>query len=374
MNAHVFTGTEITTGRRKPSEIVAEYEMKKAALGEAFATFRAAGDTLKSAATIAGAWGNTTLGTGRVYESELSLSLLRSAWRHIYELYGLAEIMSAKDKAAFEVMSEKPPEFTVENIRDRIGVYVADPWGSILRGLAEVFCNLDPAFMSHEKMKIGVKGLPKRVIVSGYYRAHYSHGIDKVRDILNALAAYQGKPLVTHLELTALERDGEALRYDGDVPDPFQSRTERAANPRFVTVIGRGVWLKTYKNGNCHLYFDPPTLRDVNRALAEYYSEVLADCYDDDEARPARRESTLPAKDLQFYPTPAAVIDRVLSQLGNMSEKKVLEPSCGDGRIMDARWGKGVHWSNMLGVEIDGARAIIARVVDFHSEVTRVSA
>ena len=33
--AHIFTGTEISTGRRRPSEIVAEYDAKRADLPDA---------------------------------------------------------------------------------------------------------------------------------------------------------------------------------------------------------------------------------------------------------------------------------------------------------------------------------------------------
>lgn len=38
MNTHISTGTKITTGRRKPSEIVVEYEGKRETLADAFAT------------------------------------------------------------------------------------------------------------------------------------------------------------------------------------------------------------------------------------------------------------------------------------------------------------------------------------------------
>lgn len=363
MNAHIFTGNELTTGRRKPSEIVAEYEAKREALADAFATFISAGNTLKSAATVGGTWGNVTLCTGRVYESQLADSLLKSAWRHVFQLYGLDKIASAADKRRFEMLFEKPPAFTIDNIRENFGDLVADPWGAVLRGLAEVFAGLDPAFKSHEKMKIGVKGLPKRVVIYGFGgfigSRYHSGGMDKVRDILNAIAAYQHKPLVTNAELAALEKDGEALRHGGERPDPHQNRHERARDPKIISVIGRGVWLKTFKNGNGHLFFDADTLRDVNKALAEFYGDVLPDCYDEDEARPARRASTAPAKDLQFYPTPRAVIERITARWGDMTGWRVLEPSCGDGRIMDALRDKG---ADTLGVEIDARRAVAAEV------------
>lgn len=344
--AHIFTGTEISTGRRRPSEIVAEYDAKRAALADALAAFDDAGSALKAAATIGGTWGNVTLDTGRgIYPSVLEKSLLQSAWRHVYELYGLEQIASASAKRAYEQMFSAPPPFTVENIRDQFGELVSDPWGSVLRGLAEVFSGLDPAFKSHEKMKIGVKGLPKRVIldsVAGYG----SWGRDRLRDILNALAAYQGKPLVEYREMEAL-LNGQGLLDSWTAPKDMHR--EEATFP------ARGVWLKRFQNGNGHLFFAPEALADINRALAEYYGEVLPDCQDDDERPTKQRASTAVSKDLQYYPTPVAVVDRVLADLRyRMPGQRVLEPSCGCGRFMDALRAAGAE---VIGCEVDPVRA-----------------
>ena len=344
MNAHIFTGTEISTGRRKPSEIVAEYDAKRAALAAALAAFEDAGTALKAAATIGGTWGNVTLDTGRgIYPSVLDQSLLQSAWRHVYDLYGLEQIASAEAKRRYEQMFSAPPPFTVENIRDAFGDLVSDPWGSVLRGLAEVFSQLDPAFKSHEKMKIGVKGLPKRVIldnVAGYG----SWGRNRLRDILNALAAYQGKPLPEYREIEAL-LSGQALLDSWAAPGGHH-RPE-------VTFPPRGVWLKRFANGNGHLYFSPEALADINRALAEYYGDVLPDCPDE---RPAKqRASTAVSKDLQYYPTPVAVVERVLADIAyRLPGQRVLEPSCGCGRFLDALRAAG---ADAVGCEVDPVRA-----------------
>ena len=341
--ADIYTGTEVSTGRRKPSEIVAEYDAKRAALPDALAAFEAAGDALKSAATIGSTWGNVTLDTGRgIYPSVLEKSLLQSAWRHVYTLYGLEQIASAEAKRRYEQMFAAPPPFTVENIRDQFGDLVANPWGSILRGLAEVFSQLDPAFKSHEKMKIGVNGLPKRVILSGV-AGYGSWGRDRLRDILNALAAYQGKPLLEYRELNAIMEDGNALRHEWTAPKDSH-RPE-------VTFPARGVWLKRFQNGNGHLFFDQGTLADINRALAEYYGDVLPDCPDE---RPAKqRASTAVSKDLQYYPTPAAVVERVLADI-DLRGKRVLEPSCGCGRFLNAMRDAGAE---VIGCEVDPVRA-----------------
>lgn len=348
MTAHILTGGEVTIGRRKPSDLVAEYEAKVEAAPAALAEFEAAQTAVKMASTIGGTWGNRTFDAGRLNERDMQAMLLRSAWRHTYKLYALENFASAADKKRLEQMFEDPPEFTVENIRDRFGAYIMDPWGSILRGLAEQFSDLDPAFKSHEKVKIGVAGLPKRVIIGGFSEYSSCYGLERVRDILNALAAFQGKPLLTHRELSGILKDGNALVTDGILP---ASKYEAEAQ-----VIGRGVWLKTYKNGRGHLYFGPDALRDVNRALAEFYGDVLPDA---EEERPtAPRAGTAVAKDLQYYPTPTEVVERVLGDLYIKPGERVLEPSCGCGRFMDALRERGAR---VFGIEVDPGRAAQCR-------------
>lgn len=330
----IFTGTEISTGRRRPSEIVAEYEAKREALGEALAAFETAGKDLERAASIGGAYGGVTINTGQVWVDTLERALLGSAWRHVYQLYGLADIASAEDKRRFDQIFTAPPAFTLDGIRDVFGDLVADPRGAVLRGMAEVFCQLDQAFKSHEKMKIGVKGLPKRVILSNV-AGWGSWGRDRLRDLLNALAAYRGQPLIGHDEMRPVD----------------DART--IYGPRACEVEIRGLRLKIHGNGNGHLFFSPEALADINRALAEYYGEVLPDCPDD---RPAKqRTSTAVSKDLQYYPTPVAVVERVLADLVyRMPGQRVLEPSCGCGRFMDALRAAGAE---VIGCEVDPVRA-----------------
>lgn len=92
-------------------------------------------------------------------------------------------------------------------------------------------------------------------------------------------------------------------------------------------------------------------------ALAEFYGDVLPDSPDADEDRPAPRASTAVSKDLQFYGTPQRVIDRVIGDL-SLTGARVLEPSCGDGRIMNALRAAGA-WT--YGVEVEPGRARQAR-------------
>lgn len=335
--------------QRSLSDVVAEYEHKLAALPDALAAFNAAGDDLKMAATIGGTWGNTTINTGNVWDTTLQDSLLKSAWRHVYDGLNIEAIASAADKRRFQQAMEKPAPFTIDNIRGTFGRFVADPRGNILRGLAEVFCDLDQAYKSHDKVKIGVAGLPKRIILSNV--SDYGWGRDRLMNVLNAIAAYQGKPLVTWPEISALLSDGDALLTTRTIEKP-----QRYGEPEKIPVIARGVRLKRFQNGNGHLIFEPDTLKDINHALAEYYGDVLPDCAE--EKPTAKKASTAVAKDLQYYPTPEKVVDELLSEIYPIKGQRILEPSCGCGRILDGLRKAG---ADVYGIEFDASRANLAR-------------
>jgi Domain of unknown function (DUF4942)/Methionine biosynthesis protein MetW len=348
--------TEIATPRRIPAIVAAEYEAKLAALPDAIAAFERAVVDLKIAASIQGCYGQETIADARGIDlGTLTKNLTRSGWFAVWKGLNVGDIASAKDKKLWEQSMAAPAPPTLDNLRATFAKYLENPRQTILRGLAEVFADLDPAYKSHEKVKVGVKGLPKRVILTYMGSFYASSGADKLRDIINALAAYQGKPLLTHEEHALIMKNGDALRDGGEYQDPHQSKWDTVK--KMIAVPSRGVWLKRYSNGNGHLYFGPGALTDINRALAEFYGDVLADCPNADEARPSKRESTAVSKDLQFYPTPQAVIDKVL---GNMAVRglRVLEPSCGDGRFMVALKKAGAH---VLGCEVDPSRANMAR-------------
>lgn len=323
-------GTDIAL-RPRLSDVLGEYLHKSELLPSILEEFVQAGDRLKNHACVAGFWGNTHLDTGHIHESDLARSLRKSAWRYVYKGYSIDRLCSPKDKRRFEQLLESPPDLTMENLREAFGDFIADPRGNILRALAEVFADLDPAFKSHEKVKIGVAGLPKRVIIRGF-GGYSSWGRDTVESILNAMAGIQEKPLVTPQELHGLIKDGDALAES------------------------RGVRLSRFKNGNGHLYFEPWTLKDVNRALAEYYGPVLADCHDDEPK--GKKASTAVSADLQYYPTPAKVAADIVDDLYIQHGDRVLEPSCGCGRFMDPLRAKG---ATVLGIEVDPGRAAQCR-------------
>jgi len=338
------------TLQTKLENIIAEYDYKIANVENALKEFEQAADALKTAACVQGTYGQVYLDTGRVHAATVKESITKSAWLHLYSKLNIERIATANDKRNFERSMSAAPEFTLENIKASLGDYVLNPWENILRGLAETFCTLDQSYKSHEKVKIGVKGLPKRVIIGGFH-SYSGYGKDRLRDVLNALAAYQNKPLVTYQELNAIIEDGNALLKGMTIAD--REGKEKQTPPR-------GVTLKIFQNGNGHLFFEPDTLRDINKALAEYYGDVLPDCHTEQSND---LFSTEVAKDLQYYPTPSNVINSIVRNDIYIKDKLVLEPSCGCGRIMDAIRDNG---GKVHGIEIDPKRAAEAKAKGHH--------
>lgn len=313
---------------RRISDTVAEYEEKAAALPQAIADFEQRGKDLMTACTIQGTYGRENINVGSVYDRTLAKNLLVSAWLNIYDGLNIERVASAKDKARFSQAMADPAPFTLDNIRATFGHYILDPRDNILRGLAEMFADLDPAYKSHEKVKIGVAGLPKRIILSNVNG--YGWGRDRLQNTLNALAVVMGRPMIGYGETGDLIKNGDALKNSHDV------------------------WLKTFANGNGHLFFGKVALREINLALAEYYGDVLADVQEEDATK---RPGTAVSKDLQYYPTPVEVVREVVRGL-YLKDKRVLEPSCGCGRFLDGLVEEG---AKVYGIEYDAGRAAIAK-------------
>lgn len=346
-------------------DIIGEYEAKAANVENAVKAYDDACTAVEMAGTIMGTYVNPVL-RGRAHASaqDMRKNLLSSGWKALFNRLNIDTIASAKDKKLFERTLADPPELTFDNAKATFGPYLENPRAHILRGLAETFADLDPAYKSHSKVKIGVKGLPKRVILSNWGSYSGTYGKDKFRDIVNALAAYRGQPLMEWAEFNAIAIQ---LRAGGDaVLDGREvSETDRYGKVEVAKTHDRGMTVRLFGNGNAHVFFAPDTLRDINKALAEFYGDVLPDAEEED-AKP--RQSTAVSKDLQFYWSPDEVIAKALEFAGvydlrewhhnRPAPSRILEPSCGDGRIMDAIRARG---HNVFGIEYHAGRAAQAR-------------
>ena len=351
--------TELAT-QRTVIDLVAEYDEKAAAADAAVKAYEDACTAIEMAGTVMGTYAEPVLRQrGYVHADNIRRNLLKSGWKAIYNRLQIDRIASANDKRLFERTIADPPPLTFDNAKATFGPYLENPRLHILRGLAETFSGLDPAYRSHSKVKVGVKGLPKRVILSGF-GGYGSYGRDKLRDIVNALAAYRGQPLMEHVEfneIDALHRQGKDAALDGH-PIAF-GKDEPHTPPN------RGLVVRKFANGNAHVIFDADALLDINRGLAEFYGDVLPDAEPEDAKH---APGTSVSKDLQFYWTPQAVSAAALEfahvhNLRNWSynappQIRVLEPSCGDGRILDLVKAYG-HGS--LGIEYHAGRAAQAK-------------
>jgi SAM-dependent methyltransferase len=355
MNAHV------PVIPRRVSEIIDEYQAKADNAQDAVDAYRAAEAALGSASTVCGKYVRPMVNDRvRADANEVRRNLLASAWRALYDTMQIDRLASADDRRRFERLFAAPPPLSIVTVREHFGDYILRPRHNILRGLAEVFCALDPAYRSHSNVKIGVSRLPKRIILSSF-GSYGSYGRDHFRDLVNAMAALRGQPLMMQEEILAIN-DAHRAGDDAILHGAMFPRLTNSADG-MLELPNRGLTIRKFQNGNAHVFFSPAALRDVNMALAEFYGDVLPDTPDEPSAK---QPGTAVAKDLQFYPTPAKVIATILDEVGiyaldgyrNTKRALVLEPSCGDGRVMEAIRQRG---HQLLGVEVDPARAAQAR-------------
>lgn len=359
MNAHTKIAMPATA-----ADLIEEHDQKAAQLEHAIATYRAATDAMNMAATVRGTYVEQVIPPCHLNEKSLRKNLLKSGWRAVYSHLQIDRLATAKDKQQFERGFQDPPPLTLDNAKATFGDYFVNTRFHILRGLAEVFTGLDDAYKSHSKVRVGVKGLPKRVVLNWGDYAH-GYGFERFVDIVNALAALRGQEPFAWTERGAIQAahdQGEDAILDGrtyTVPARYDHQ-----KPDVHKTVDRGLTVRRFKNGNAHVFFDKWALLDINRALAEFYGEVLPDV---DPIEPERAPSTAVAKDLQFYWTPPAVAAAALDfaelhqrsyYRDNPPALRVLEPSCGDGRLMDAITERGFY---SFGIEYDAGRAAQAK-------------
>ena len=329
-------------------EILEEYNEKVKDIPIMFEDVKTRFNKLQNTCSTMGAYSGM-----RAFEHDFTMnnvktalkSLQKSSWRFVFNALNIKDIAPKTHMDEFERLLEDPPEFTADAIKSVFKDYVTNPRGMALQAFAEVFCRLDRFYKSHSNIKVGVKGLPKRIII-GYCGEWHNSGNDHVADVVNALMRYRNeydKVTTGHEFYTNIIKEG--LSY-------------------------HGLSFKLFKNGNCHIIFDKQALDDTNRALAEYYGEVIADAYEHTEKPSASKEVS---KDLQFYKTSRKTVRKLLREVYLQSGQSVLEPSCGDGAILDGiaekireankeRWEQ-YHINNVkvIGVEFHSGRCEEAR-------------
>ena len=261
----------------------------------------------------------------------------RHYWAYLIERFRLNTIMDAT--AYHELigsLDDDPPLFTLENVTSTFQNFLENSHEIMLRGIAKSFSDLDRRFKSHDGFKIG-----SRIILTNVF-CRWSGGIDygatrqKLIDVERCFAVVDGE-----------NPDGDgfisAIRESRGGFDPHQSEVDTP----YMKIRG-------FKNGNAHLWFSRHDLvAKVNLMLAEYYGEVIGDGVDRHGQSDKPTGTALTTGDLQFYPTPSGVIERVLRDV-HMDGKRVLEPSAGEGAMAVACAKAGAL---VTAIEIDRSRA-----------------
>jgi hypothetical protein len=231
MNAHTQIAMPLTV-----ADIVDEYNLKISTLSEAIADFDSAQRRMQSATYVQGVYVESVFRDAQFHEASIKLNLRKSGWKAVFARLQIDRLASAKDKRLFEQTLADPPGLTLDNAKATFGDFLVRPRFHALRALAECFVQLDPAYKSHSKVKIGVNGLPKRVILSGM-RGYGSWGRDRFRDIINALAAVDDQPALDMAELKPID-------------DLCGSWGKKAGS-----VTMRGMEVRIFQNGNAHVIF-----------------------------------------------------------------------------------------------------------------------
>lgn len=342
------------------AEIFNNYEAQKEYVLESLDNFKQAKTNLSNNSVFMGTFvdGLNDLSRINFSEDEVLKRLNKSAWRFVYDKLNIQHIAPNTHLEEFKKLLENPPEFTIEAIRDIFKEYVQDPRQMALQAFAEIFNTLDPFYKSHDNFRVGVKGLPKRIIVKTYGYGGYS-GWDRVLDIINVMARFQNKFDLCTDDYALKYYITENKRFNKDNEDSFRDESYKQLDD-----TTQGLEFRYFKNGSVHIIFDKERLKLINDCLAEYYGQVLPDSYEHTE-KPA--ESKEVSKDLQFYRTPEKAVEKLVDSIYFNDGDVILEPSCGDGAILDGlRKGINKHRYekidfDLYGVEFDYNRCMQAR-------------
>lgn len=262
-------------------------------------------------------------------------------WAHVVQMTDLERLMDTtakkqlRDQMAYvpdrvdrngrliteDEAAKGMPPITVDNIYATLEAFRQDAGMIFRRGIANAFARLDRRFKSHDGFKIG-----SRIIVTRMFDDSGGLSWGDVRDTLidveRVFAVLDGKPEASFQStLYALQESRRGMR------GPAQSEIET----EYFKVRG-------FMNGNAHLWFQRKDLVEkVNKLLAEYYGEVIADGQARDED-PLEKRKTTPARRFGFFPTPDEAAKTLLGGCALLRDKeeprlRILEPSAGTGNL-----------------------------------------
>lgn len=259
-----------------------------------------------------------------------------SFWNFLMSATGFYDLMDAQARQAFsaQLASSDIAPFTEDNVMATFEGLRDKASDTFLGGIARVFAALDSRFKSHDAFQF-----EDRVILTHVFDewgVTYSSSLDYIADI----------------ERTFRLLDGEDARTDSLMAAVRDARRTQGLPLLVHTSYFR---LRGFKNGNAHLWFTRKDLvEQVNKLLAEYYGAVLPDAVPHPDKKV---KSTALAPDLQFYPTPPKVAQKMVAEAYvNKEGIRVLEPSAGEGALITALLAKAPH-AEVVAVEVDSRRA-----------------
>lgn len=259
-------------------------------------------------------------------------------WVRLVEITGIRRLMDRTewDKLHTELSTTVPP-VTEDNIAAVIEGLAGDASLIFQRGLARAFTDLDRRFKSHDGFSIGSRIILSRLFDEYGFWNYHNSARATIADIERVFAVLDGN-----------EPNGAGLAAALDA-----SRTGHG--PRQGVCESPYFRIRTYQNGNAHLWFTRDDLvAKANQVLADYYGEVLPDGVPATGPEADLAASTRAiSKDLAFYPTPDKVIDALLRHVHIDRDSVVLEPSAGTGAIVRRLLALG---ATVTAIEVDSGR------------------
>lgn len=244
-------------------------------------------------------------------------------WMNLIQLTRMDTLMDKTAKEdLYKNLSDNVPEITMDNIKATLEALMGDAELIFQRGLARAFSDLDRRFKSHDAFKLGSRIILTNVFDQWGMWNYHMRMRDTLADIERVFAVLDNQK---NHDPQSLSENIQKDRSGGW--HPRQSMTE---TPYFK--------VRTYKNGNAHLWFKRDDLvQKANKILAAYYGEVLPDGVPKDmPVSDITSKTGALSKDLAFYPTPTYIVKTVLqhSDIYFDANSVVLEPSAGTGNMV----------------------------------------
>jgi hypothetical protein len=260
---------------------------------------------------------------------------LREQMKHI------AEPAKPGDIVTQEEVAKGMPPVTVENVMATLEEFAFNADMIFMRGLANAFAKLDRRFRSHDGFKIGSRIILTRCFDSNGWWNYGRDERDTLIDIERALTILDGKLK----EVKEQDQETDKARRERRPVESFTHTIGAINVARDGTHGARQTEVETdyfkvriFKNGNAHLWLTRKDLvTKVNKLLAEYYGEVLADGQTKEED-PFENKKTTPARYYGFFPTPEKAAQKIMGYAAIKAAKsqdrlRILEPSAGTGNL-----------------------------------------